>query len=161
MPLVTMFTDASFNRERRIGVWAMWAKLDGKTIRYSGQVRGQVPQIGTAELAAIANGLFCISKKFDLVGTVKIIAQTDSQESIDAIKNAKHPRPADQKLVDHIKEFLRTNGWLLDLRHIKGHKGNATPRHAVNNWCDKECRRRMGIALRTDSQLTLPLENAA
>lgn len=160
MPLVTMFTDASWHSQKLIGTWAMWAKLDGETIRYSGQVKGKVPQIGTAELAAIANGLFCISKKFILPHDTAILAQTDSQEAIVAINSNTHPRAEDLALVNYIKECIRTNGWRLKLRHVKGHKGNATPRHAVNNWCDKECRRRMGIALSNVDQLTLSLDAA-
>ena len=163
MPLVTMFTDASWNRATLIGVWSMWAKLDGNTIRYSGILRNKMPQIGTAELSAIANGLFCIKRKFQCEENTKIIAQTDSLEAISAINSNNHPRPEDNALALHIKEFVKTNGWRLELRHVKGHKGTATRRNAVNTWCDRECKRQMGIALRerSDLQLDLPLEEVA
>lgn len=147
MSLVTMFTDASWNHRTNIGVWVMWAKLNGNTIRYSGQLRLPVAQIGTAELSAIANGLYCIKRYFACEADSKIIAQTDSLEAILAIKNDKHPRQDDRNLVAYIKEFIATHGWQLDLRHVKGHKGAATPRNAVNTWCDKECKRRMSLAL--------------
>lgn len=149
--LVTMFTDASWNARTNIGVWSMWAKLDGKTIRYSGRIKQPMPQIGTCELAAIANGLFCIKRKFEPPTESRIIAQTDSLEAIAAIKKGQHKRLEDWSLVDHIKSFVGMNGWVLDLRHVKGHHGpqhkDHAPRHVVNAWCDRECKRLMGIAL--------------
>jgi ribonuclease HI len=144
MALVTMFTDASMQRAQGIAVWASWAKCNGNTIRYSGRLKKLVEHIGTAELSAIANGLVAIEKNFDCAKDSKIIIQTDSRESIDAILKAKHNRAEDTVIVKYILQFAKSHGWWLDLRHVKGHKGTITPRHAVNSWCDGECHRLMG-----------------
>ena len=40
--------------------------------------------------------------------------------------------------------MVREKEITLILRHVKGHEGTKTPRNAVNTWCDKECRIRMG-----------------
>jgi ribonuclease HI len=156
MSLVTMFTDASWNRKTHQAVWASWAKLNGETIRNSGQLKSTVPQIGTAELVAIANGLYCISKQFQHAKGDKILIQTDSLEAIHAINGQEHPRAQDRAIVVHIKAFAETHGWLLELRHVKGHRGTSSPRHAVNTWCDKECRRLMGLALAPRSAEVIP-----
>lgn len=160
MSLVTMFTDASWNYNAKIGVYAIWAKCDGDTIRHSGQFNTPMPQIGTAELGAISYGLLHIARGFDLTEDTKVLIQTDSLEAISAYRTGKHPRQIDRNIALHIKEFAKTHGWRLELRHVKGHLGNATPRNAVNNWCDKECSRQMGKALASitgDNVVAFPL----
>lgn len=146
-PLVTMFTDASWNSKHRRGTWAMWAKLNGHTIRYSGIIKSPMPQSGTAELSAIANGLFVVKSRFDPCPDSLIIVQTDSAESIAALQIGSHNRRQDLELVQYINKMIMDNGWRLDVRHVKAHKGTATRRNAVNTWCDKECRFRMGELL--------------
>ena len=147
MSLVTMFTDASWHRANGVGVWAVRAKCNGLTIRHSGTFNTPMPQIGTAELGAISYGLLHVSRGFDLTDDTKIIIQTDSLEAISAYRSGKHPREIDRNIALHIKAFAQEHGWRLELRHVKGHQGSATPRNAVNTWCDKECKRQMGLAL--------------
>lgn len=159
MRRVTLFTDASWHMATGIGVWAMWAKSDGETLRYSGKLRERVPQIGTAELAAIANGLHCIRSGFNIEDPFDVLAQSDSLEAISAIANDSHKRIDDNNIVRHIKEFVRTNGWQLHTRHVKGHNGYMDPRSAVNTWCDRECRRRMGEALAAHKEMAKELQD--
>lgn len=158
MSLVTLFTDASWSSTHRIGVWAMWAKCDGKTIRHSGKFNSPMRQSGTAELGAISYGLIQVAAGFTLTDDTKVIVQTDSQEAITAYTRGLHPRQEDRAIASHIKDFARSHGWRLDFRHVKGHKGNATPRNAVNNWCDKECHRQMGEALASVTRAAIELE---
>jgi ribonuclease HI len=145
--LVTLFTDASFNRQMARGVWAAWAKADGQTIRYSGAIKGSMPDIAECELAAIANGLFAAKAKFAPPFGSKIIIATDSAEAIASIKNRNHPRVKCRFLTNYIHALAQEQSWTLDIRHVKGRRGAATPRNAVNTWCDKECRRLMGLLL--------------
>ena len=145
--LITLFTDASFSRRHGRGTWAAWFKANGATFRFSGIIRAQLTQSGDAELAALANGLVCVVRTLAPSANDKIIAQLDSAEAIGAVRFHNHPRPYVQAVLGHIAELRKRCGFALDLRHVKGHRGDDTPRSAVNSWCDKECRRRMGELL--------------
>jgi ribonuclease HI len=148
MSLVTMFTDAGWSRTHSIGVWAVWAKCNGTRIRYAGQAKMPVLQSGQAELVAIANGLSLIARNFAPNAGSRIIVQTDSEEAMLALKRRFHRRPETKPALDHILKFTYEHNWHLDLRHVKGHSGDVTSRHAVNAWCDTECKRLMTQALR-------------
>jgi len=157
--LVTLFTDASVKFEIARATWACWAKADGVTHRYSGIIRNTINQSGDAELCAIANGLFVVIRRFAPPIKSKIIIQTDSDEAIYAIKSGKHTRPYTKLLLNNIYSTLQKHDLYCDLRHVKGHKGTATPRNAVNTWCDVECRRQMQILL-DEIAPELPLKKA-
>ena len=152
--LVTLFTDASFNRALGRGVWAAWAKADGKTIRYSGALREPMSDIAECELAAIGNGLAAVKAKFAPPFGSKIIVATDSAEAIASLRSRNHPRVKCRFLTNYIHALAQAEGWTLDIRHVKGHRGAATPRNAVNTWCDKECRRLMGLLLKQNQMET-------
>ena len=87
----------------------------------------------------------------------KILVQTDSVEAIHALRCGAHVRPIATAAVKHVKALQEAHGFTYILRHVKGHKGAATPRNAVNTWCDRECRRLMGTLLAGNAdQLALP-----
>lgn len=151
--LVTMFTDATFNLRLRRGAWAAWAKANGKTIRYSGLIKEPILDIAEGELSAIANGLYAVMKKFEPEQGSRIIIATDSMEAIAALRNRNHPRVKCRILTNYVHGLAIAKGWSLDIRHVKGHKGDATPRNAVNTWCDKECRRLMGELLKAQIKM--------
>ena len=157
--LVTLFTDASFNRALGRGVWAAWAKADGKTIRYSGPLLEPMPDIAECELAAIGNGLAAVKAKFAPPFGSKIIVATDSAEAIASLRSRNHPRVKCRFLTNYIHALAQAEGWTLDIRHVKGHRGAATPRNAVNTWCDKECRRVMGLLLKQNKVETAIANN--
>jgi hypothetical protein len=167
LAIVTLFTDASHAYRRQIGVWAAWAKCDGRTIRRSGTCKEPMTQTDTVELAAIGNGLFCVKQEFDPPKNSLIIVQSDSMNALGFISRKAARRDQDKRIIDHILKLEADNGWRLDLRHVKAHRGTIDPRSAVNTWCDTECRRQMRIALgkpplqpKTDRrQATLPLDD--
>jgi ribonuclease HI len=152
--LVTLFTDATFNLRLRRGAWAAWAKANGKTIRYSGLIKEPIPDIAEGELSAIANGLYAIKAKFQPEASSRIIITTDSMEAIASLRQRNHPRVKCRFLTNYIHALAQVEGWSLDIRHVKGHKGTSSPRSAVNTWCDKECRRLMGLLLAQTKQET-------
>ncbi len=147
--LITLFTDAGFCPDRRIGVWAAWAKCDGRTMRVSGVLRGPVPNSTIAELRALVNGVHCVLGQIGPVPGAKIIAQSDSQIAITVFQGTGYTRASKRVLVDAERERMRamTAGRVvIEYRHVSAHKGTATPRNAVNTWCDLECRRHLKAA---------------
>jgi ribonuclease HI len=146
--LITMFTDASFSSTLQRGTWAAWAKAEGTTQRFSGVIKRPLKQSGDAEIAAIANGLHCACRALSPPPNSKFIIQTDSAEAICAYRTVSHARPYCQEILAYAQLIASTNQLTLEFRHVKGHKGNATPRHAVNTWCDREARKLMGALIR-------------
>src|ERR1017187_5491253 len=112
--LVTLFTDASFNKALGRGVWASWAKANGNAIRYSGAIKDKVPDIAEAELAAIANGLFTVMKKFKPEQSSRIIVTTDSMEAIASLRQRSHPRIGCRMLTNYVWAIAREQEWTLD-----------------------------------------------
>ena len=159
MALVTLFTDASFSHKHNRGTWAARAKHKGATMRRSGIIKATLPNSDVAELSAIANGLVCVKQTWAEAGS-KIIIQTDSRNAINAINGGKYGFAAMEPILAFIKNFVLDMGWTLDLRHVKGHKGTATRRNAVNTFCDAECRRQMALLLsQLQPKLTLVVDN--
>ena len=161
MALITMFTDASFSRKHNRGTWAAWAKMNGTVMRRSGILRDAIFAPEIAELSAIANGLVALRQQWgDTVGP-KVIIQTDCKNAIDRICRKAKENEHTERLVVFILEYATQHKLLLDLRHVKAHKGTATPRNAVNTFCDEECKRQMGLLLEQlrQPQLHLAIDN--
>lgn len=141
--LITLFTDAGHCVQTRISVYAIWAKCSGRTIRHSGVLETAVATSGEAEFRALANGIFVAIRLLQPAAGSKIIAQTDAQEVIGIWNGGgrNKTRTRHQAVTDYVRNLLASSGVALDLRHVAGHRGNRDPRSAVNNWCDRECRR--------------------
>jgi ribonuclease HI len=160
MSLVTMFTDASFSAKYKRGTWAAWAKMNGDTMRRSGILKEKLPSAEVAELCAIANGLVALRLSYGLEVGPNIIIQTDCKNAIGRIQGTTKRNDTTDKIVAYIQDYAKLQGWNLDLRHVKGHKGTATRRNAVNTFCDQECRRQMGLLLsQLEPKLTLVVDN--
>jgi len=141
--LITLFTDAGYRPDLKRGTWAAWYKAEGQTFRRSGILRSEILYSADAELMAIANAFYYIRRDLKPSGKDKIILQTDCMEAIAAIKAGNHIRPKAREAVITINSLWTAAEFSLDMRHVNGHKGTATPRNAVNTWCDKECQRKM------------------
>jgi ribonuclease HI len=142
--LITMFTDASYSSTLKRATWAVWFRCDGTTHRRSGYVKHSVTQSGDGEIAAIVNGMHQVYTVLNPPPGSKLIIQTDSAEAIHAYRCGNHVRPYCNQVIAYGLRLTASQRWVLDFRHVKGHKGTQTPRNAVNTWCDGECRRLMG-----------------
>jgi ribonuclease HI len=145
--LVTLFTDASYNHRLRRGTWAAWAKCNGVTMRRSGILRDEMFGSTHAELAAVANGLVAVKQTFGPDNGSKIIIQSDCLNGLTSIRNGTKKTDPASNIASFVNDYAKTQGWELDLRHVKGHRAATTPRNAVNTACDVECRRQMGLLL--------------
>ena len=143
--LITMFTDAGYCPDRKIGTWAVWAKRDGKTFRYSGVLRGEVDHSAIAELRAIVNGVCAVLTVMKPEKATKIIAQSDCESAIGALLGSHFKRKSARARVENatklLKKKLQETGVVIEYRHVSAHRGTVDPRAAVNTWCDGECSR--------------------
>src|SRR5487761_2065467 len=148
--LITLFTDAGFCPKTHVASWAAWAKANGQTYRQSGVMNGKIDTSDIAELRAIANGVAMVMRHMKPTRGAKIIAQTDCAAAMQAILGTGYKTPRAQRrvksAVDYINNRLTAAGVSIEMRHVSGHKGTATPRNAVNTSADMECRRQLAIA---------------
>ena len=147
--IVTIFTDASFDHRTQAAGWSAWIKfgpLPDQTRRYFGPVKAQCHDSHAAELAAIANAVFLAHRGLKLSGADRVIVQSDCQTAIDLAQgkdNALLRRKAIRRMVKSIRDTVASGGFAIELRHVKGHRGAADRRAAVNSWCDKTAREAM------------------
>lgn len=147
--LITLFTDASFCNRSRIAAYAAWAKADGRTVRHSGVLKQPVANSSLAETMALVNGIYLSIAAMRPPAASKIIAQTDCVAAIEALSGMlrrSHTIQQYAAVVAAYREKIAAAGISVEFRHVSGHKGTATPRNAVNTWCDNECRRLMRAA---------------
>lgn len=147
--LITLFTDASYCSRSRVGAYAAWAKADGRTVRHSGVLKQTVENSSLAETMALVNGICVALAAMRPPAASKIIAQTDCLTAIHALsgmlRKTRTIRQYESIIVAY-REKVAAAGIVVEFRHVAGHKGTATPRNAVNTWCDEECRRLMRAA---------------
>jgi ribonuclease HI len=143
----TINTDASRDPKTGKAAWAYWIRSTNFLFRDSSLYPDSTPNSSIAELFALKAALECVNAS---VGTmpremVRLYINTDSQWVLQAlrgnVKRSKH-----LSLAEAVKDLAE--GYELVLRHVKAHKHKDTPRHWVNDWCDKEAKRLLRTYLR-------------
>lgn len=155
--LITLFTDAGYCPKTRIGTWAAWAKHDGATIRHSGVFKTLYTSSDVAEIYAGLNGLAFVFASVGVPPKSKIIHQMDCQPAIDCFQGKGYKTKEASLIVGPARVFFHTllreyPTVVIEFRHVEGHRGDVTPRNAVNTWCDRECTRLLNLARRQPPQ---------
>lgn len=151
---VTVFTDASFCPRTMAAGFAVWIKVDGRTIRHAGAFKIEVKEAWQAELAALANGICGACAVLNLADGDMIVAATDCLRAIDILeRRGGKPTKAFRDVREHTLQELTKRGVLLRLKHVKAHQGKeAGRRNAVNEWCDGAAKRVMRSRRRSIAQ---------
>lgn len=144
--IITLFTDASFCPTTRLASYAAWAKADGQVLRKSGMLKDLPENSTEAEIKAIINGLYFVLVEMRPPEGSWIIAQTDCKTAMDLFLGKVRSVPAWNGFTSVILPKLHQAKVKTDFRHVKAHKGNSSPKNAVNTWCDQEARRLMRAA---------------
>lgn len=141
--LVTINTDASFNKDILRASYAFWIKTDNYTIKMSGIIRTKCKDSTEAELKCIVNALYVVSKQ---IGIKSIIVNTDSLNSIHVLtKDIENIRKYRLHWADKYMKIANSyiNGKKVKYRHVKAHSGTDSSRTYVNDWCDKMAKERL------------------
>lgn len=150
---MSLFTDASFCPDTRVAAWAAWMRWDGGCHRFSGPFRENPSGPTQAEAMAVVNGLFLAVEAIRPAPKSKVLIQSDCLMAIDVFSPDWKPRReksavAFGPIVERFHSIVRESGLIVSLRHVRGHRGTATARNAVNTWCDLASRREMKAARR-------------
>ena len=146
IPLLTVFTDASYDHATGAAGWAVWAKREDKgTFFHSAPFKAPMPGSTQAEAAAVACAAAVLMASKWAGGDHHVLVKTDCQGVVDAFgRFAQHPGgklAAYKAPVDALRAAVRC----LELRHVKAHvRADARiARHWVNERCDIAARQSM------------------
>lgn len=146
--ICTINTDASFHPKLKWGAYAFWAVSDRFKIQKYGGFRGKCLNPTDAETKCIINALqVVLAADKDIK---RIIINTDSLNAISIIENHRdnihryslhfgsHLRRKFKKILNKYP----TNP-VVEFRHVKAHSNVGDARGYVNEWCDKNAKRKM------------------
>ncbi|RZJ89600.1 MAG: hypothetical protein EOO20_10495 [Chryseobacterium sp.] len=143
--LITINTDASFSDV--YGGYAFWIVCDAGKIQKAGKIKAKIRGSQQAEMMCIANALHTL-KHSRFKGISKVIINTDSQPSINALTGFKSSWEGAQECLFTMMELciangksIRDVGEFFEFRHVKAHTGKKDKRSFVNEWCDKEAKK--------------------
>jgi len=145
--LVTINTDASYSPQYNIAAYAFWVSSNRFRLQKSGVFKDLCNNSTEAESMCIINALHVILLGHS--GISKVIVNTDSRHSITILGHGKGNykwrkfRAAYHKILRQNKNKCK-----IEFRHVKAHSGTDTPRKYVNDWCDKEAKKQMRLAVR-------------
>lgn len=136
----TLFTDASYDHDMKIGTWAAWVKCDAGVATEQGIFKGQLTSSNAAELGAVANGIAVIIKRFKPEPGSTILIESDSQHALSVVRGPTPTLKADgAKMNRWLRGMERQYGLVLRVRHVQGHSKALDKRTSVNVWCDRAC----------------------
>jgi hypothetical protein len=143
----TINTDASHHPETRVAAWACWIKSTHYKIQDAGLLPGVVPNSSVAEIMAVEQALRLLdylihSEPFlraQLDGEgIKLYINTDSLWTLQAL-NGNVRRSKHVAIARRIRSL--TEGYTIEVRHVKAHTKIRDARSWVNDWCDKAAKK--------------------
>lgn len=164
--IITINTDASFSNTHNIGTYAFWiASNKGKLFR-SGALKGKIYSSTHAEMKCIINAMHQIFNDENFKNVTRIIVNTDCLFLIDKFEDPYKDWISSKKIqLIHESNAIKNkfkkiyNSYFSDkpnkfkikieYRHVKAHSHTENARHFVNDFCDKEAKKQMGLLLKT------------
>jgi len=155
--IVTINTDASFSAKHKVGSFAFWIVCDQGKIAKSGILRRKVGKPDIAEFRCVINALHVLINS-DFTGITRIIFNTDCLNVCHLMQGNKREinkyslGPWGHYLVTVFNETLkqsRLKKCQIEFRHVKAHVSTDTARQWVNDWCDKEAKKQIAIAIKS------------
>lgn len=130
MMRVTLYCDASWSDEHRVGAWAVWLRSGVGRIVRAGHCPAYCDSSTSAELAAIFAGMHIATTKwFDVT---RILVRSDCKSALDAMLTPAAPASM-QRLQNRIVTLIGMRGISVDPRWCPGHAGQGDTAGFVNN----------------------------
>lgn len=157
MKVTTVSTDASFNVKYSKGSFAFWIANDSGRFYNSGLIKGKMDSPLMCEMKSILLALEFLIKFKIAEESRKIIINTDCLNAIHVLRSNKDKivkyKLSTRKLLQLKNEihniiFRNFPNIKIYFRHIKAHTNNKSINNYANNWCDKECKKHIGIFIK-------------
>jgi ribonuclease HI len=148
IPTITIFTDAAFDNELKVGAWACYIRIGLKVIQSSRIIEVGTENSTEAERVGVAVVLWILNQKVDL-GKYKLIIYCDNGAAARPVKlynktgNAKQQAKKQLKFYQTHIEPLLQKAKMVDIRYIKGHAARnknfkLKDRHLVHDMVDRQ-----------------------
>jgi ribonuclease HI len=155
MTCITINTDASYHIEKKVGGYAFYIVCDLFKIRKGGMFKSHPANSTEAEMMSIANAVATLLAQKELPKVKWLIINTDSIPAITRIKKAAHSGNDLNKQVELLLRKLKSRlSAKSKFCHVKAHSNIGDARSKANDWCDKEAKMWMRLAV---SQTQKPL----
>jgi ribonuclease HI len=144
--VITINTDASFNPQHKLGGYAFYIVCDLFKIQKAGMFKKPVDNSKDAEIMCIGNAISTLLAQPELPETTWLIINSDCLYGMSDIRKSTSELA---KKVNRMWAALinRTKSRHNKMRHVKAHNGTPDARSWVNDWCDKEAKKWMRIAV--------------
>lgn len=155
MTCITINTDASYHIEKKVGGYAFYIVCDLFKIRKGGMFKKSPANSTEAEMMSIANTIATLLAQKELPKVKWLIINTDSIPAITRIKKAARTgNDLDKQVWLLLRKLNSRLSAKSKIRHVKAHSKIDDARSKANDWCDKEAKRWMRLAV---SQTEKPL----
>jgi len=144
-PICTVYTDASVCPHTKASAWGAWIKYDGLSFRFSAPFKEIKESVTTAEMAAIACGLFRAKPVVgDRVSDTLFVIVSDCQDAIRKMSNPRACRTREERDIEaYVRIDSAESGYRLKINKVKGHSRHDGARSAVNDIVHKLALREM------------------
>lgn len=162
---ITINTDASFNHKQNVGGYAFYIICDTFKITKGGVFKTPPKNAQEAEMMCMANALYTLLVQPELPTTSNIVINSDclfSFEKIGLKKNGIGKIVAQiLKKVRVATSYKKSVRPKFSFRHVKAHNKTPDARSWVNDWCDKEAKKYMRIAveMKRQTQPSIQMQN--
>lgn len=139
--LTTLFVDASWCPETRVGGWGAWAR-NGRMDRgvlYSGHFRQLVEGSNAAELLGASQALACCLRDKWVVAGDRVLFELDSQHALRVATSEERPSAGGVEVLAwrFLREKASELGLVYRVKHVKGHSNTQGTRSGVNRKVDQ------------------------
>jgi len=140
--LTTLYCDASFCPDKKVGGWAIWLRSEHGRIVEDGPTPEYCQNSYEAELAAIYAGIYRTSRRWPM--TAAILVRSDCQTALDLMENRYEARSGGgRRLATKIQELKARHDLRLIPRWVKGHQRGSKTDAWLNNKVDELARKVM------------------
>lgn len=150
MQNLTIFTDASHCSDNKVAGGAFWSRTEDKYLKHAYAFK-DIPYAHEAELiTAVCAVNDCLdhttyadlwapdAEKVLIILVVDCLTIKQAFENTITLQN-----PRIRTMVRGVLRKARSRGARIKVNHVKAHVGTGKPRNWVNNWCDREAKKKM------------------
>lgn len=143
--LVTIFSDASFCHDKKVGGWGAWARSERGIVSSWGAFKWPVTSANMAELYAAVNAVHMVLKSDIFSLGDELLLQIDNLAALGALEGKAKTEWPTRGLAE-MGKLLAAGQAKLRVRHVKGHSKNGQPRSWVHNFCDRGATKGLKLA---------------
>lgn len=151
---ITINTDASYHPVHKAAGYAFYIVCDLFKIQKGGMFKQTPKTPEECEIMCIGNAIATLLAQRELPEARWLIINSDCKNAMEVIRCQKNKLGKDvcglwNKLIHRLGSKRNK------FRHVKSHNGTPDARSWVNDWCDKEAKRWMRVAVEKNKKLEL------